>query len=123
MPFWNSALSHCPTERSHHPDPSQYLVFLPKPVTGDLECLNQSNTEFFLLKGISQINMLPTCRTVLPKHVIISDLSNKPETDLKHYKWAPEQVFMPDASLAKINAAITFLSEEKAGYPTLNDIC
>jgi hypothetical protein len=91
---------------------SQYLVYLPKPVTGNIECLNQSNTKLFLPKGVSQINVSPTCSTVLPKHVIISDLSNKPETNLK---WPPEQDFIPDASLTKINAAINFLSKENAG--------
>ncbi len=40
---------------------SHYLVYLPKPVTGNVECLNQSNTKLFLPNSVSQINVLPTC--------------------------------------------------------------
>jgi len=96
---------------------SQCLGYLPKPVTIIVECLNQSSTEVFLPKGVSQINVSPTCCTVLPKHVIISDFSNKPEPDHLHYKWAPEQDFIPDTSLAKINTTINSLSEKKLATP------
>jgi hypothetical protein len=81
------------------------------------------NTKFFLPKGVSQINVSPTSRTVLPAHIIISDLSNKPEANLKHNKWAPEQDIITDTSLTEINTAIFALSKEKASYPTRNDVC
>ncbi len=64
--------------------------------------------------------MSPISHTVLPEHVIIYDLSHKPETDLKHNKWVPHQTTLPEASHARMDSAIQSM-EVKAGYPTLND--
>jgi len=96
-------------------------VYLPKSVTCNVECVNQSNMAIFIPKGISQINVSHICHTVLSKHVIIYDHSHKPETDLKHNKWVPHQTTLPEASHARMDSAIQSM-EVKAGYPTLNDI-
>jgi hypothetical protein len=94
-------------------------VYLLESVILKVECLTQSNTEFFLLEGVSQNNVSPTCYTVLPKHMIISDLSKKPEMDLNHYKWVPDQTTLPNTSRAKIDSAIQFLTKRKADYHTM----
>ncbi len=91
----------------------QYLVSLPKSVTGNIECLNQSNMELFLPKGVSQINVSPTCHTVMPKHVIVSDVSNKPKTNLKRYKWAPDQDFIPAPASPKSMLPSSFSARRK----------
>jgi hypothetical protein len=64
---------------------SNYLAQLPEPITGNVICLNNPNIGFFLSKKINQIHVSLNCQTLLCKHIIISDTSNKPVTDLKHY--------------------------------------
>jgi hypothetical protein len=51
----------------HQVHANQYLVYPPESIIGNVECLNQSNTEFFLQKGISQMNVSPTSRIILPR--------------------------------------------------------
>ncbi len=62
--------------------------------------------------------MSPISHTVLPEHVIIYDLSHKPETDLKHHKWVPHQSTLSEANHASMESAIQSLIEVNAGYPT-----
>jgi hypothetical protein len=97
---------------------NQYLVYFPESVTSNVKCVNQSNMEIFIIKGISQINVSHICHTALPKHVIIYDHSHKPETDLKHYKWVPHQTTQPETSHARMDSAFQSLMEVKADYPT-----
>jgi hypothetical protein len=51
-----------------------------------------------------------------------SSLSHKPESELKNYSWEPKPEHLLDASLDKVNTAITALNTAKIAYPTLNEV-
>jgi hypothetical protein len=98
------------------------LVYLPKPITGNFACLKNTYKEFFLPKGVSQINVSPNCGTLLHKHVAISNLSHKPATDLQHYQWEPNQVALPYTSHCQIADAIQMLTQIETQQSYLADV-
>jgi hypothetical protein len=71
---------------------NHYLLHSNNTITGKEVCLNNTNSEYYIPQGVSLAKVSATCRTQLCEYVIISDLSNKSTTYLKHYQWKPEQV-------------------------------
>jgi hypothetical protein len=74
------------TETVLHLQDNWYLVFSHVTFTSYIICLNNSNSEVFVMTGPNRIFISPSCRMHLKYHVLISDLSLMLDSTIKHYE-------------------------------------
>ncbi len=101
---------------------SWYLVHSPQQFTGHITCRSLSNSEIFLKLGPNWFYISPSCRLQLLDHLILSDISLKLDTAIKHYKGELDKITFTDEEEARSNDGLTIHNDEKAGLIMLNAI-
>jgi hypothetical protein len=75
-----------------------------------------------LLKGTSQVYILPECQAQLATHLIISNISIKLDTDLLHFEWKRDGISLNGLDLNTITPQLALLEENGLFQPKLSNL-
>jgi hypothetical protein len=99
-----------------------YLVYSPVTFTSYIICLNNSNLEVFMKTGPNWVYISPSCRMHLKDHMLVSDVSLRLDSIIKHYEWDLDEIAFSPEERTLSSRWLEILDSESVSRSTLNSI-
>jgi hypothetical protein len=99
-----------------------FLAYSPKAQTVPITCRNGTSSEQYLAKGINKFNISPGCKAHLQKHLVMSDLSLKLDSDILHFEWHWNDVSLQDLQGDNLLPQLQMMIDSGIHNPTISDL-
>ena len=99
-----------------------FLAYSPSAQTVPITCRNGTSSEQYLAKGINKFNISPGCKAHLQKHLVMSDLSLKLDSDILHFEWHWSDVSLQDLQEDNLLPQLQMMIENGIHTPTYSDL-
>jgi len=99
-----------------------YLVYSSVAFISYIICLNNSNLEVFMKTGPNWVYISPSCRMHLKDHMLVSDVSLRLDSIIKHYEWDLDEIAFSPEERTLSSRWLEILDSESVSRSTLNSI-
>jgi hypothetical protein len=99
-----------------------FLAYSPAAQTVPITCRNGTSSEQYLAKGINKFNISPGCKAHLQKHLVMSDLSLKLDSDILHFEWHWSDVSLHDLQEDNLLPQLQLMIDSGIHTPTYSDL-
>jgi hypothetical protein len=99
-----------------------FLIYSPTPQTIPIVCHNGTQSEKPIPSGTSSMHLSPGCRAQLQRHLVISDLSLRLDSDVIHYEWNWQPRLLKNLPTFDLDPLVDELQTNGIPNPLLSDV-